>query len=171
MSACTATGKYAVAEGESTTAIGSASHAEGESTTASGYYSHAEGSDTSATTQSEHASGQFNVSLSGSSTFGDSSNTLFTVGNGSGTSKTHNAFEIRQNGDIYISDTNAEGEFYKKPMIKLQDVINRISELETKVATLITKAEVEKGFNNVITVVNGTNLKIRNNALEDESTD
>ena len=168
-------------EGSATTAIGQFSHAEGSVTTASGLFSHAEGYRTTATTQSEHASGQFNISLSGSSTWGYSGNTLFTVGNGSGSSTTHNAFEIRQDGTIYISDTSAEGEYYRKPMIKLQDalknsggdvdlqaLINRISELETKVATLITKSEVEKGFNNVITVVDNNKLRIRNNALEDE---
>ena len=55
--------------------------------------------------------------------FGGSGCTLFTVGNGCGSSSTqrHNALEIRQNGDIYISDTNASGTFCEKPMIKLQD--------------------------------------------------
>ena len=160
MSGCTASGQYAVAEGQQTTASGSTSHAEGLCT--------------SATTNSEHASGRYNVSLSSSSSFGDSGNTLFTVGNGYATGSTvttHNALQLMQNGDIYIADTSGEGQYYEKPMIKLQDLINRISELETKVATLITKVEVEKGFNNVITVVNGTHLKIRNNALEDESTE
>ena len=167
-----ATGNNSHAEGGGTTASGIGSHAEGGATKASGDYSHAEGQSTSATTECEHASGQWNISLSGSSTWGNSGNTLFTVGNGyatGGSVTTHNALDIRQNGDIYISDTSAEGEYYQKPMIKLQDLINRISELETKVATLITKTEVEKGFNNVITVVDDNLLKIRNNALEDES--
>ena len=208
MSGCTASGKNAVAEGSgttagsyyshaegqstsatsedshaegySTTASGHHSHAEGSGTTASGQWSHAEGVGTSTTTLNEHASGRYNISLSGSTTFGDSGNTLFTVGNGYkpglSPANTHNAFQIMQNGDIYIADTLGEGQYYQKPMIKLQDalinvdlqeLINRISELETKVATLITKAEVEKGFNNVITVVNDNTLKIRNNALED----
>ena len=83
----------------------------------------AEGYNTSATTQSEHTSGRFNISLSGSSDFGNGGNTLFTVGNGSGRTTTHNAFEIRQNGDIYIADTSGEGEYYQKPMIKLQDAL------------------------------------------------
>ena len=182
-----ADGSYSHAEGEGTSAVGKWSHAEGVGTTASGQQSHAEGYSTSATTECEHASGQYNISLSGSSTWGDSGNTLFTVGNGYATGSTvttHNALQIMQNGDIYIANTNAEGEYYQKPMIKLQDVlansggdvdlqalINRISELETKVATLMTKSEVEKGFNNVITVVDNNKLKIRNNALEDESTD
>ena len=162
-----ASGNTSHAEGGGAKAYGDFSHAEGNNTTASGNYSHAEGNSTTATTDCEHASGRFNISLSGSSAFGDSGNTLFTVGNGSGSSTTHNALQIMQDGTIYISDTSGEGEYYEKTMIKLQELINRISELEIKVATLITKAEVEKGFNNVITVVDDTLLKIRNNALED----
>ena len=67
------------------------------------------------TNESEHASGQYNVSSSASTTFGDSGNTLFSVGNGTGVNAKHNAFEIRQNGDIYIVSGNSD--------IKLQDYI------------------------------------------------
>ena len=64
-------------------------------------------------------------------------------------------------------------------MIKLQKIIKdlqqEVSTLKSKVATLeaneVTKSEVEKGFNNVITVVDNNKLRIRNNALEDDSTD
>lgn len=52
---------------------------------------------------SEFSSGQYNNSVSGSSTFGDSGNTLFSVGNGTADNARHNAFEIRQNGDIYLT--------------------------------------------------------------------
>ena len=193
MSGCTASGQNAVAEGNGTTASGPLSHAEGGGTTASndyshaegyrtnasGYASHAEGLGTSATTNSEHASGHYNISLSGSSTWGDSGNTLFTVGNGYSSANTHNALQLMQDGTIYIPDTSGEGQYYEKPMIKLQEIIKdlqqEISTLKAKVTTLesneVTKAEVEKGFNNVITVVNDSQLKIRNNALEDEGTD
>ena len=185
----TASGSNSHAEGGSTTASGSCSHAEGIGTTASsvnshaegcgtiasGDNSHAEGNGTSATTQAEHASGQFNVSLSGSSTWGDSGNTLFTVGNGYATGSTvttHNALQIMQDGTIYISDTSGEGEYYQKPMLMLQEIIK---DLQNRIATLeaneVTKSEVEKGFNNVITVVDNNKLRIRNNALEDEGTD
>ena len=59
--------------------------------------------------------------------FGGSGYTLFTVGNGCGSpsNQRHNAFEVRQNGDIYISDTNASGTFCEKPMIKLQDALGK----------------------------------------------
>ena len=132
-SGTTASGNYSVAEGYNTIASGYASHAEGNYAKANGYSSHAEGNMTSATTNyshaegnytitlndSEHASGQYNVSNSASTDFGDSGNTLFSVGNGTSTSARHNAFEIRQNGDIYIvsGDTN----------IKLQDNIGSIT--------------------------------------------
>lgn len=63
----------------------------------------------------EFGSGRFNNSVSASTTFGDSGNTLFSVGNGTSTSARHNAFEIRQNGDIYCSDGTND--------VKLQDTI------------------------------------------------
>ena len=74
----------------------------------------------------------------------NSGNTLFSVGNGhphntGGDIRKHNAFEIRQNGDIYYADTNdTEAENpYEMPMIKLQDVIknlqNEINTLKTQI--------------------------------------
>ena len=51
----------------------------------------------------ETSLGKYNVSSSASATFGDSGNTLFSVGNGTSESARHNAFEIRQNGDIYLT--------------------------------------------------------------------
>lgn len=73
----------------------------------------------------EFAHAKYNVSSSASTTFGNSGNTLFSVGNGSSDSARHNAFEIRQNGDIYIADTNdaSTTNYYQKPMIKLQDAL------------------------------------------------
>ena len=108
-----ANGNYSHAEGQNTTTNGSHSHAEGRNTTASGHYSHAEGFGTETKNQSEHASGQYNNSVSGSSTFGDSGNTLFSVGNGTAVDARHNAFEIRQNGDIYLTKNGQN--------VKLQD--------------------------------------------------
>lgn len=88
---------------------------------------HAEGSYTICKNYSEHASGAKNYSSStgGSSIsyFGSPLNTLFTIGNGKGyndDSNRHNAFEVRQSGDIYVADVSASGEYYEKPMINLQ---------------------------------------------------
>lgn len=73
----------------------------------------------------EFALATFNVSSSATTSFGNSGNTLFSVGNGNDNNKRHNAFEIRQNGDIYIADTNdtSTTNYYEKPMIKLQDAL------------------------------------------------
>ena len=109
-----ASGQYGShAEGYYTIASGSASHAEGARTKAIGESSHAEGLFTIANNFGEHASGRYNVSSSASTTFGDSGNTLFSVGNGTSESARHNAFEIRQNGDIYLTSGGTD--------IKLQD--------------------------------------------------
>lgn len=108
-----ANGNYSHAEGQATKSNGDYSHAEGQATTTNGYYSHTEGMYTVANNQSEHASGQYNNSVSASTTFGNSGNTLFSVGNGTANDARHNAFEIRQNGDIYIVSGNTD--------IKLQD--------------------------------------------------
>ena len=61
----------------------------------------------------ETSFGIYNNSVSASTTFGYSGNTLFSVGNGTSESARHNAFEIRQNGDIYITKDGQD--------IKLQD--------------------------------------------------
>jgi len=108
-----ANGEGCHAEGTFTTASGNTSHAEGSYTKANGIYSHTEGLNTVTNNKSEHASGQYNNSVSASTTFGDSGNTLFSVGNGTGDNARHNAFEIRQNGDIYLSSGGTD--------IKLQD--------------------------------------------------
>ena len=61
----------------------------------------------------EFSLGKYNNSVSGSTTFGDSGNTLFSVGNGTAENARHNAFEIRQNGDIYLTKDGQD--------VKLQD--------------------------------------------------
>lgn len=79
----------------------------------------------------EVAFGQYNVSSKSNDYYGDSGNTLFSIGNGydfSSTHNLHNAFEIRQNGDIYVpntDDTSVTGEYAYSlyPMVRLQDTI------------------------------------------------
>jgi len=111
-----ASGNNSHAEGYETSATSEVSHAEGRGTQANGTHSHAEGYYTVANNKSEHASGQYNVSSKTSTTFGNSGNTLFSVGNGTSTSARHNAFEVRQNGDIYITSASSD--------IRLQDCLN-----------------------------------------------
>lgn len=48
---------------------------------------------------------------------------VHSIGNGTskqGNAYRHNAFEVRQSGDIYVADVSAAGEYYEKPMINLQ---------------------------------------------------
>ena len=99
----TASGNRCHSEGLGTSSTADASHSEGRNTVASGNYSHSEGDEVNATNQCEHSQGRYNVSHKASNTWGDSGNTLFSVGNGTANNARHNAFEIRQNGDIYIS--------------------------------------------------------------------
>ena len=61
----------------------------------------------------EFGCGKYSKTNRASSTFGDGGNTLFSVGNGTADNARHNAFEIRQNGDIYITSGGTD--------IKLQD--------------------------------------------------
>ena len=115
-----ASGGNSHAEGEETQAKKMSSHAEGDHSIANGVASHAEGVYTQANNKAEHASGQFNKSVTASTTFGHSGNTLFSVGNGDTINTRHNAFEIRQNGDIYIVNKNGQD-------VKLQDEIGNIT--------------------------------------------
>lgn len=109
----TASGRRCHSEGLGTTASADASHSEGCNTTASGDYSHSEGEEVTATNVAEHSQGRYNVSNKANNTWGDSGNTLFSVGNGTSANARHNAFEIRQNGDIYITKDGSD--------VKLQD--------------------------------------------------
>ena len=63
--------------------------------------------------EAEFSCGEFSKTNRANSTFGDSGNTLFSVGNGTDDNARHNAFEIRQNGDIYITKDGQD--------VKLQD--------------------------------------------------
>ena len=118
-----ASGYWSHAEGAGSSATSYASHAEGKFTLAEGDSSHAEGIQTVAKNFAEHASGRYNNSSLASETFGDSGNTLFSVGNGTGSNARHNAFEIRQNGDIYIQSGSTD--------INLQNSLNSKADSST----------------------------------------
>lgn len=107
-----------------------ARHAEGCNTLANNSSTHAEGYYTIANNFGEHASGVFNNSTSASTTWGNSGNTLFSVGNGTADNARHNAFEIRQNGDIYYFDGTND--------VKLQD---KFSSLDTTIGNINTILE------------------------------
>lgn len=132
-----ANGIASIAEGESTETTAWYSHSSGKQTLASGKYSNAEGDHTTASTESshsegiytlvsnkgEHSQGWYNVSNKTSDTFGNSGNTLFSVGNGTADNARHNAFEIRQNGDIYLSLNGQD--------VKLQDNLGGVNVVQT----------------------------------------
>lgn len=153
-------------EGQDTEAKGSNSHSEGEGTFAGekyfvyachaeGYhtsamtsYSHAEGFYTKTTNESEHSQGRYNVSSSASTTFGDSGNTLFSVGNGTADNARHNAFEIRQNGDIYCSDGTND--------VKLQDTITATAANTTALGGLKLVKLTQSEYDSLTTKDNST---------------
>ena len=143
-----ANGKGSHAEGFLSNANGEYSHAEGFFGKANGKYSHAEGMNTIANNMSEHASGQYNNSVSASTTFGDSGNTLFSVGNGTADNARHNAFEIRQNGDIYCSDGTND--------VKLQDTITATAANTTALGGLKLVKLTQSEYDSLTTKDNST---------------
>ena len=101
----------------------------------------------------ETSFGYYNNSVSASTTFGDSGNTLFSVGNGTVDAR-HNAFEIRQNGDIYCSDGTND--------VKLQDTITATAANTTALGGLslvkLTQSEYDAlatKDSNTLYVING----------------
>ena len=111
----------AVLKGSGSNASGSGSVAEGFHTLASGGYSHAEGYNTITNNDGEHASGKFNVSTTGLTS---AVKTLFSIGNGTANDARHNAFEVRENGDIYININGND--------VLLQDYITELERITAK---------------------------------------
>ena len=137
-----ASGNYSFAGGESfSEAEGEASFAFGYSVAASKDASAAFGKYTITRNLYEFGCGILNKSVKGIIGSEDSGSTIFSVGNGKNDTR-HNSFEIRQNGDIYIADTNdtTTTNYYEKPMIKLQDkfteINNTIGDIETLLASI-----------------------------------
>lgn len=101
------------AEGSETASIGVSSHAEGFASRASGFASHAEGHESLAigscshtegyrtitTNADEHAEGRLNKSNKGSDL---KDKTISSIGIGESETARKNAFEVMQNGDIYV---------------------------------------------------------------------
>ena len=77
------------------------------------------------------------------SIFGQSGNSLFTIGNGNRNGgQYHNALDIRQNGDIYFPDTDntTYQNHYEKPMVRLQDMYGALGGLKL---VSLTQSEYE----------------------------
>ena len=144
-------GKAAFACGDYTSSDANYAFSEGTNTTANTQASHAAGSYTSTKNRSEFSIGEYNNSVSASTTFGHSGNTLFSVGDGTSNSARHNAFEIRQNGDIYLNDGS-----------KLQDTVSATAANTTALGGLsivkMTQSEYDAlatKDSNTLYVING----------------
>jgi hypothetical protein len=132
-----ASGKNSHAEGGENNATGSQAHAEGCYTTAQGYHCHAEGFSTIAQNFAEHSEGQYNLSHKASDTYDNAGNTQHSIGIGSNKDSRKNAFEIMQNGDVYITGVGG----YKGTDTKVQDATIKtlqeyIASLEARIAAL-----------------------------------
>ena len=114
--------------------------------------------------------GTYNNSSSASTTFGHSGNTLFSIGNGydfSSTHNWHNAFEVRQNGDIYIANTNdtsitGDKAYSLYPMIKLQDTITATAANTTALGGLKLVKLTQSEYDSLTTKDNSTLFVIVN---------
>lgn len=106
-------GQWSFAGGEGTKALGTASFSFGYSTTANSHSSFAIGYGNITKNDREFNCGSYGVSNKANTTWGNSGNTLFSVGNGTSANARHNAFEIRQDGSIFITSGGTD--------IKLQD--------------------------------------------------
>ena len=106
-------GQWSFAAGHNTKSYGSASATFGNSTTARGDNSFAAGNNVETKNKYEFGCGYCNVSNTSGIVYPYSGNTLFSVGNGTAGNARHNAFEIKQNGDIYFSLNGQD--------VKLQD--------------------------------------------------
>ena len=117
------TDNNSIANGTECAANGENSHAEGYLSQANGPSSHAEGVGTVANNDAEHAQGKYNYS------HGD---TIVSVGIGDDESVRKNAFEITQNGDIYIYGLgNYDGTLTKTDdpaIMTLQDILKTIAD-------------------------------------------
>lgn len=96
------------AEGAGNLAGAAASHAEGirNEIGDNAYASHAEGIKNTTQNRAEHASGQYNKSNKATDTFGDSGNTLFSVGCGTSDADRKNALEVMQDGTCKYYDVD-----------------------------------------------------------------
>lgn len=97
--------------------------------------------------------------------YNNNGSNIFEVGNGYDPSKKHNAFEIRENGDIYIADTNdtSTTNYYEKPMIKLQDSLGGGGTSYSAGTGIDITNDVISVTGKQDTLISGTNIKTINN--------
>lgn len=140
---CTyATNAESHAEGLFTYADGVAAHAEGINTYAIGFSSHAEGEYTYAYNDAEHAQGIYNKSNEG---------TISSIGIGTSNNR-KNAFEVMNNGDIYIYGIGNYDGTNPNNSYNIQHIINKGNQITTI-----------ENFNNII--IDKYSLSIEDNYL------
>lgn len=125
----------AVLKGGDNQANGDFSIAEGIKSVAEGFASHAEGYYTLATNTSEHASGKYNVSIPKTTDNTTADATQFSIGIGTSDTDRKNAFEVKQNGDIYINGiggfTGATSDSAKSVQEVINELVNKLNEITT----------------------------------------
>ena len=94
---------------------------------------------------SEHASGQFNIS---EENFDEMTYTLFTIGNGDDESSRHNAFEVKNTGEIFIQKDKVN----TSEMVSLQD---KLTSFQTKIDNLPDTADLLRRMTAVETQLAG----------------
>lgn len=107
---CSVNGDGSAVIGWNSSSTGDSAFAFGAAVTAKTHYTFAAGRFSIANNMYETSFGQYNASNTGST---NADKTLFSVGNGTANNARHNAFEIRQNGDIYLTKDGQD--------VKLQD--------------------------------------------------
>lgn len=145
------------AEGAGNLAGAAASHAEGirNEIGDNAYASHAEGIKNITQNRAEHASGQYNKSNKATDTFGDSGNTLFSVGCGTSDADRKNAFEVMQDGTCKYYDV-ATGEQINvgvaKELSKPFDLTigSTTKKVDGKSAVTFSAEEITDKFNGVL---------------------
>lgn len=140
-----ATGAYSHAEGTYTVSSNEATHAEGNRAEATGKYAHAEGKSTVASGEASHAEGYYTKAssnyqhVSGKYNIEDTAGTYaMIIGNGTGSSPS-NALTVDWSGNIQCGKTDTSGNLTTNGTINGVDIVsllNRVAELETKVAAL-----------------------------------
>lgn len=127
-------------------------------------YSHAEGYRTETTNPYEHAEGSFNASTYTSNTFGNPGNTIHSIGIGDMYTK-KNAFEVMQNGDIYVYGLGGYTGKYSTDATRLQDLFGN-SDLEGRVETVETTVEtLETNVGTLETSINTLETTVDDNSL------
>lgn len=157
---CDAIGNFSIALGYGSRAMAEWSYAIGFSSHAMAPYSTAIGYKVITSSSYESAFGSCNLSETDDNPLffdGSKNKIIFSIGNGgpvdspgdgdgdvmlmslsSGVPEEyrHNAVQVMQSGDFYIAETHAEGEFYQKPMMNLQDTLHdllmRVKALESR---------------------------------------